>query len=1280
MPDLAFSLGPLNPSQKQQQQEHGGEKENASSPPTPMSGGGICKKTPGELSSGGRTSAGSVGRLPLEDVSASAPTAAAASTGGSAVVCKRDSSCKCPDCDMAASVFGIDELRQVGGGARVPTSPDAAAFSPPPAGGGGLARSPVPGSIRVQDTAPSSPLVDEAPHTVENSEDVTAQQEAVVAAAADDSRKVDMHEEEPPQAALAARVAASPTPAATPSSLPAEATAEVPSAAAEVVPTQRPSAAGGKGEGKDSHVVGEQQPAHNAGEEKEGAPRQVTGGGTPAQTHGSSASAENGGGGKKKAGWGFRMARAVFSPRSPKDKQGGGGGGGDESSGTTTTAFAGELEDEATAAASAAVAASAAASPQQPFEEATTTAEPSVGDDIPAPTGDDIGRLAGEDDLLSDDGLGNGEGEEEHGPVDQEEGDAAAAAVSGGTCKPPFPGGGNKSEVGVGLAEKAAATGPAGPDGVLGKGAASKKRSSSGRRLSKDVFFECSSEVDHVLASDSESDFDDDDNGHRGKQEIPPSADAPAATGDSNTVDGASSSAPEQAPFTPAAAAAVGGTRSRRTSACSPVSLLPVVEANSPAAALEAAVAAAAAGAGAETRTAAAVAGGAAAVAAGDEAKGSLAEAAAATAAAAAAVPTEPPSGAAPYPEAAQAPPSSENAPPSHVDDDSQPQGGGARGFLGLGRRRNRRHGAQLELGMADAYGHEDHRAKFSQAEVDAKIKERLSEEKAAFEKTVSAMKADHEAELQAAAAKLQQSSSDGNRAKIAARDAEALEREIAMLSERYGEAAAAAKTTGKTLREKEALLDACTAQLMGLKTDLAAARADHAAEKQAIKEAADAERRSRSAAEGSLQQLEMAYNKLEDSEREKRAAGILKMKHDMQALARAQFAEANKQHVALKARLERSEANTRMLQEAAKEKDLQVKEAVRKADELQCQVDALQKAQAESAADASRREQILQEEANALREEAESRLDELEAMARERDSANNGRDVSQDALARMAIRNTQMKESVADLEGKVKELEGFCTEALDELDAEKAKNAQLLLAASENAGPLVVATMMAIPPESTRPMGLGYAVTLAATRIPHGDLQPTPEACQAMCDLLLWGIHHSFSENPQTLWMYFGLRQKEPWASQVTAATRQLLSCRAFMAHSAVVDRRIHPMLWAGAMIQSSPENAYRFILARSVYPATDLYEAAQFALDPVMLKHAERTAMTIAQRAVSFLKTEQARGVVGLAEHMNNVKVALNAPSVRSKMGMGIIDLILREPGVPLVCSEIPIIRRNN
>lgn len=35
-------------------------------------------------------------------------------------------------------------------------------------------------------------------------------------------------------------------------------------------------------------------------------------------------------------------------------------------------------------------------------------------------------------------------------------------------------------------------------------------------------------------------------------------------------------------------------------------------------------------------------------------------------------------------------------------------------------------------------------------------------------------------------------------------------------------------------------------------------------------------------------------------------------------------------------------------------------------------------------------------------------------------------------------------QESVSDLEGKVKELEGFCTEALDELDQERANSAAL--------------------------------------------------------------------------------------------------------------------------------------------------------------------------------------------------------------------------------------------
>ena len=35
----------------------------------------------------------------------------------------------------------------------------------------------------------------------------------------------------------------------------------------------------------------------------------------------------------------------------------------------------------------------------------------------------------------------------------------------------------------------------------------------------------------------------------------------------------------------------------------------------------------------------------------------------------------------------------------------------------------------------------------------------------------------------------------------------------------------------------------------------------------------------------------------------------------------------------------------------------------------------------------------------------------------------------------------------MADLEGKVKELDGFCTEALDELDQEKANSAALAAA-----------------------------------------------------------------------------------------------------------------------------------------------------------------------------------------------------------------------------------------
>lgn len=47
----------------------------------------------------------------------------------------------------------------------------------------------------------------------------------------------------------------------------------------------------------------------------------------------------------------------------------------------------------------------------------------------------------------------------------------------------------------------------------------------------------------------------------------------------------------------------------------------------------------------------------------------------------------------------------------------------------------------------------------------------------------------------------------------------------------------------------------------------------------QDVRVCAAVDRRLRCAAEGSLAQLEAAYNRLEDSEREKRAAGILKVR-----------------------------------------------------------------------------------------------------------------------------------------------------------------------------------------------------------------------------------------------------------------------------------------------------------------------------------------------------------------------------------------------------------------
>ncbi|CBJ30891.1 expressed unknown protein [Ectocarpus siliculosus] len=1029
MPNLAFS--PVGPQQPPLHDRGSGEKENAnaaSSPPV----GSITKKA--AVAPAGST----VVRSPLESLAA-----------GTSIVCKRDSTCKCPDCDMAAAVFDINDLRQVGGGGGIPSSPTAGGI-PPPSGVGGLARSPLAGGasrdVARDDHDGALPTWTPAP-----AGEGEGRQEAAVM---------------PPKPA----VAVVDSPAASP--VPDSAARNVPHNAKKADMTATSSAPDGE---HDAAV--HKQPGESCG----GASETAAGGETPAAASAKSA-------GSKKKGWGFRMARAVFSPLSPRRKQQGDAGG-DGKSGTTA-ALAGELDDEATAAAAGApplvettVELSATAEPAAMSEPAATS-EPAAAAELAPPADNEIPSSAGagmgaggkhgntgaadgndgNDDLLSGDE--SAQEEEEEGPVEHEDGDAAAAAIGGGTCKPPVAGNaavaaGVSSSTSVPEDSNAAATGSAacgGMDVFLGErsaaAAAAARRASSGRRLSKDRYFECSSEVEHVLASDSESDSGDKDvdpsSSKEQALESEQTSEQPAPPVNETNSDRISSSlaAAPSTPVTPAAATA----SSARASSATPMSLLPVVEADSPAAALEAAVAAAkAADVNGDVEPGGITVAADSApsqkvlvrVAPGEETDVDVGAAAPADEATAtqAATATYPPEGSGGEANA------HDGKEKGAAQDEAQSQAGGARGLMGLGRRRNRRQGTQLELGMAEAYGHEDHRAKFSQAEVDAKIKERLAEEQSAFEKTVSGLKSTHEADLQAAADKLQQSSSDGNRAKIAARDAEALEREIAMLSERYGEAAAEAKHSGKILLEKEALLDAVTAQLMGLKSDLATTRAEHAAEKQRMTETADSERRARSLAESRLQQLEVAYNKLEDSEREKRAAGILKMKNDMKALAQQQFAGANKQHAALRARLERSEAQTRLLEEAAKEFNAKLETAGQKSTELSGQVEALQNEKVEAAASASRREHVLQQEATALRNDAESRLDEMEAMARERDAANSGRDVSQDALARMAIRNTQLKESVADLEGKVKELEGFCTEALDELDREKVKNAKRIFA-----------------------------------------------------------------------------------------------------------------------------------------------------------------------------------------------------------------------------------------
>ena len=60
-------------------------------------------------------------------------------------------------------------------------------------------------------------------------------------------------------------------------------------------------------------------------------------------------------------------------------------------------------------------------------------------------------------------------------------------------------------------------------------------------------------------------------------------------------------------------------------------------------------------------------------------------------------------------------------------------------------------------------------------------------------------------------------------------------------------------------------------------------------------------------------------------------------------------------------------------------------------------------------------------------------------------------------------------------------------------------------------------------------------------------------------------------------------------------------------------------------------------------------------------MLQHAQSSAVAIMERAVSFLKTEQARGVPGMSDRLGNLEASLKDAPVVNIVGRAIIDFTL-------------------
>lgn len=304
MPNMAFSPGPQQPLQV------GGEKENSAS----------NGKNISDTAASRRHSSGGSDRTPLENLSAETDvvlTSPAAPTAGSGpVVCKRDSSCKCPDCDMAASVFGIDQLRQVGGGNL---DGGGVARSPVPTSSGAIARTPILGDSSSGDVHDGGGKIDDVGDTVvapaANSSNgavdsmTTARAVAVVGnRLASPQQKFNVEEAK-------GSPAISTIPTATP-------------AAEDMVVDDSSSTAAAT-----TAAVAMTTPARSNLSVTMSTPKEAdTPSAAPSDSNSNSGS-------KKKSGWGFKMARAVFSPGSAikkKDKSKGGERTGRTSSGASS--------------------------------------------------------------------------------------------------------------------------------------------------------------------------------------------------------------------------------------------------------------------------------------------------------------------------------------------------------------------------------------------------------------------------------------------------------------------------------------------------------------------------------------------------------------------------------------------------------------------------------------------------------------------------------------------------------------------------------------------------------------------------------------------------------------------------------------------------------------------------------------------------------------------------------------------------------------------------------